>query len=118
LPHAHAQPQCVAVRRGNLEIDLFPVAALHLDGNRLAVQADQAAIANARAAIGAAQAAVETARAAVQADQAVAENARIQLGYTSIRSPITGRAGQRLLVNFRVAVCRTGPTERKSAFCM
>ncbi len=61
------------------------------------VQADQAAIANARAAIAAAQASVETARAALQADQAMAESARIQLGYTSIRAPISGRAGQRLV---------------------
>lgn len=61
------------------------------------VQADQAAINNAKAAIGAAQATVENAKAAIQADQAVAENARIQLGYTVIRSPIDGRAGQRLV---------------------
>jgi membrane fusion protein, multidrug efflux system len=61
------------------------------------VQADQAAINNAKAAIGAAQATVENAKAAIQADQAVVENARIQLGYTVIRSPINGRAGQRLV---------------------
>ena len=44
-----------------------------------AVQADKAAIESAKAAIGASTAAVE--------------NARVQLGFTSIRSPINGRTG-------------------------
>ena len=61
------------------------------------VQADRAAIVNAEAAIAAAQATIETAKAALQADQAVVETARIQLGYTSIHAPISGRAGQRLV---------------------
>ena len=61
------------------------------------VRADQAAVTNARAAIAVAQAAVENAKASIRADQAMVETARIQLGYTSIRSPITGRAGERLV---------------------
>jgi multidrug efflux system membrane fusion protein len=61
------------------------------------VRADRAAVTNARAAIAVAQAAVENAKASIRADQAMVEAARIQLGYTSIRSPITGRAGQRLV---------------------
>jgi membrane fusion protein, multidrug efflux system len=61
------------------------------------VRADQAAVTNARAAIAVAQAAVENAKASIRADQAVVEAARIQLGYTSIRSPISGRAGERLV---------------------
>jgi len=61
------------------------------------VRADRAAITNAKAAIAVAQAAVENTKAAIQADQAVVETARIQLGYTSIRSPISGRAGERLV---------------------
>ncbi len=61
------------------------------------VRADQAAVENAKAAIALAQAAVENAKAVIQADQAVVETARIQLGYTSIRSPIAGRAGERLV---------------------
>jgi membrane fusion protein, multidrug efflux system len=36
-------------------------------------------------------------KATIQADQAVVENAKIQLGYTSIYSPITGRTGNILL---------------------
>lgn len=36
-------------------------------------------------------------RATVQADEAVVENARVQLGYTSIYSPISGRTGSLLI---------------------
>lgn len=39
------------------------------------------------------QAAIESAQASVQAGEAAVKNARIQLGYTSIRSPIDGRTG-------------------------
>lgn len=39
----------------------------------------------------------ETAKAVVQAKEAAVGNAELQLGYTEIRAPITGRAGQRLL---------------------
>lgn len=61
------------------------------------VEADRAAITNAKAVIGAAQATVENARAVIQADEAVVENARIQLGYTTIRAPMTGRTGSLLV---------------------
>ena len=56
---------------------------------------DQArAEADARAAaVRADQAAIESARAAIQADLAALENARVQLGYTTISSPIDGRTG-------------------------
>ena len=67
------------------------------------IQADQAAITNAKAAIRAAQATVETIKAAIKADQAVVENARIQLGYTTIRAPMQGRTGN-LLVRVGSAV--------------
>ena len=49
------------------------------DASAQAVNADQAAIASARAAIG--------------ASQATAENAKVQLSYTTIYSPIDGRTG-------------------------
>ncbi len=39
----------------------------------------------------------ETAKAQVQAKEAAVSNAELLLGYTSIRAPIAGRAGQRLL---------------------
>jgi RND family efflux transporter MFP subunit len=58
------------------------------------VQADRAALANSKAALAAARATIETARAAVRADEAAADSARLQLGYTSIRSPLDGRMGR------------------------
>ena len=36
-------------------------------------------------------------RAQLQADQAAIESAKVQLAYTTIRSPLTGRAGFRLI---------------------
>ncbi len=61
------------------------------------VRADQAAIANARASLRAAQAAVENAKATVRADEAMVENARLQLAYTHITAPMTGRTGNLLI---------------------
>ena len=58
------------------------------------VQADRAALDNARAALGAARASIENARAVIRADEAAVENTRIQLGYTTIRSPLEGRMGR------------------------
>ncbi len=43
------------------------------------------------------RAAVENARAAIRADQAALDNARVNLGYTTIRAPIDGRAGNVLV---------------------
>src|SRR6185503_20031667 len=45
------------------------------------VQADRAALENARAGLTAARATIENARSVVRADEAVADSARIQLGY-------------------------------------
>lgn len=58
------------------------------------VQADRAALENARAALAAARATIENARAAVRADEAAVDSARLQLGYTSVRSPLDGRMGR------------------------
>ncbi len=45
------------------------------------------------AAVRADHAAIESAKAAIEADLAALENARVQLGYTTIASPIDGRTG-------------------------
>jgi RND family efflux transporter MFP subunit len=58
------------------------------------VQADRSALDNARAALGAAKATIENARAVIRADEAAVDNTRIQLGYTTIRSPLEGRMGR------------------------
>jgi multidrug efflux system membrane fusion protein len=67
------------------------------------IQADEAAVTNARASIRAAQATVENIKAVIKADQAVVENAQVQLGYTTIRAPMDARAGN-LLVRVGSAV--------------
>jgi multidrug efflux system membrane fusion protein len=43
------------------------------------------------------RAAVDQLKATIQLDQAQIDNAKVQLGYTTIRSPITGRTGVRLV---------------------
>jgi RND family efflux transporter MFP subunit len=58
------------------------------------VQADRAAFENAKAALAAARATIENARAVIRAGEAVVDSARIQLGYTTIRSPLDGRMGR------------------------
>jgi multidrug efflux system membrane fusion protein len=47
--------------------------------------------------VGSARAAVNSAEEAIKVDQAAVESAKVQLSYCSIRSPIDGRAGQRLV---------------------
>jgi len=61
------------------------------------VQADRAAIENAQAGLRADKAALENARAVVRGSRAGVETARIQLGYCSIRAPISGRTGSLLV---------------------
>jgi multidrug efflux system membrane fusion protein len=61
------------------------------------IQADKAAVENARAAVQADRAAVENAKATVRASAAAVDNAKIQLNYCRITSPITGRVGLRLV---------------------
>ena len=47
--------------------------------------------------VGSARAAVNSAHESIQVDMAAVESARVQLSYCTIRSPIDGRAGQRLV---------------------
>ena len=61
------------------------------------VQADRAALENAKASVRAAEAQMENARAAIKADEALVEAARLQLGYTTIRAPMDGRTGNLLV---------------------
>ena len=61
------------------------------------VQADRAAIENAQATLGANKAALENARAAVRGSEAAVETTRIQLGYCSLRAPLSGRTGSLLV---------------------
>ena len=58
------------------------------------VQADRAGFENAKASLAAARAAIENARAAIRAGEAAVDSTRLQLSYTSIRSPLDGRMGR------------------------
>jgi RND family efflux transporter MFP subunit len=58
------------------------------------VQADRAAFENATAALSAARATIENARAVIRADEAAVDSARLQLGYTTVTSPLDGRMGR------------------------
>lgn len=57
------------------------------------VRADEADINSAEQTVRADEAAIKSAEQTVQADEAAVESAKIQLGYTTIRSPIDGRTG-------------------------
>ncbi|HET9492559.1 MAG TPA: efflux RND transporter periplasmic adaptor subunit [Methylomirabilota bacterium] len=61
------------------------------------VQADRAAVENARASARAAEAMMENARAAIKANEAMVETVRLQLAYTTIRAPMDGRTGNLLV---------------------
>jgi membrane fusion protein, multidrug efflux system len=61
------------------------------------LQADQADIASAEETVRVDQAAVKSAEQTVRADEALIETARLQLSYTTIRSPIDGRTGSLML---------------------
>jgi multidrug efflux system membrane fusion protein len=61
------------------------------------VQADRAALENARASTRAAEAMVENARAVIRANEAMVDTARLQLAYTTIRAPMDGRTGNLLV---------------------
>ncbi|MEH2248375.1 efflux RND transporter periplasmic adaptor subunit [Nostoc sp.] len=63
------------------------------DAQQATVKADEGGVANAQAAVAAAQADVQNALAAVASDEAAIDNAKVQLSYSSIYSPIAGRAG-------------------------
>lgn len=62
------------------------------------IAADQAAIVNAQAQLQSDQAAAQTARANVSGNQAMLDSNRIQLGFTRITAPVTGKTGP-LLIN-------------------
>ena len=93
--NAQARRYTQLVDEGAISRELFDQVNTAARAAEATVRADQAALTNARAAIALAQATVESAKATIRADQALVETARIQLGYTSIRAPIAGRAGER-----------------------
>ncbi len=124
LENARVQDRRYAalVEQGYVAREQYDQVHTALETAAATVRADQAMVENARAAIGAAEAALEQAQAAVQAGQAAIENARasiradqaavesatLQLAYTEIRSPIAGRAGQRLVDLGNIVTANSG----------
>lgn len=69
-----------------------------LQASEAALVADRAAVVNARAQVMAEQAALQTAMAAVNADLASLAAARVQLGFSKIYAPLSGKTGP-ILIN-------------------
>jgi membrane fusion protein, multidrug efflux system len=61
------------------------------------VRADEADVRSAEETVRADQAAIRSAEQTVRADEAAMANTKVQLGYTTIRSPVDGRAGSIIL---------------------
>jgi multidrug efflux system membrane fusion protein len=57
------------------------------------VSADEAEVRSAEETVRADEAAIRSAEQSVRADEAAVDNAKLQLGYTTIRAPVDGRAG-------------------------
>jgi multidrug efflux system membrane fusion protein len=66
------------------------------------VRADEADVRSAEETVRADQAAIRAAEQLVRADEAAVESTKVQLGYTTIRSPIDGRAGSLMLTQGNV----------------
>jgi multidrug efflux system membrane fusion protein len=77
--------------------ELYDQFRTNLSALEATVNADRAAIENARAAAQAAQAGVDNAQAVIQADEAMVETAKLNVGYTTIRAPMDGRTGNLML---------------------
>src|SRR2546428_570077 len=77
--------------------ELYDQFRTNLSALEATLNADRAAVENARAAALAAQAVVDNARAVIRADEAMVETARLNLGYTTIRASMEGRTGNLML---------------------
>jgi multidrug efflux system membrane fusion protein len=85
------------VEKGYVAKEQYDQVRTNSESLAATVQADKAAIENAQAALRADKAALENAGAVVRGSRAAVETARIQLGYCSIRAPISGRTGSLLV---------------------
>jgi len=85
------------VEKGYVAKEQYDQVRTNSESLAATVQADRAAIENTQAALRADKAALENARAVVRGSRAAVETARIQLGYCSIRAPISGRTGSLLV---------------------
>jgi multidrug efflux system membrane fusion protein len=97
--HARQQEQRykTLVEKELIARELYDQFRTNLAAMDATVQANRAAVENARAAAQAAQAGVENVRAVIRADEAMLQTARLNLGYTTIRAPMAGRTGNLML---------------------
>lgn len=82
------------VQQGLIAREQYDQIRTNMSALEATVEADRAALENSRAALAASRAAIENARASIRANEAAADTARLQLGYTSIKSPLDGRMGR------------------------
>ncbi len=85
------------VEKGYVAKEQYDQVRTNSESLAATVQADRAAIENAQAALRADKAALENVRAVVRGSRAAVETAKIQLGYCSIRAPLSGRTGSLLV---------------------
>jgi multidrug efflux system membrane fusion protein len=85
------------VDQGLIARDQYDQIKTNMLALQATVQADHAAVENAKASAQAAEAMVENARAAINVNEAMVDTARIQLAYTTIRAPMEGRTGNLLV---------------------
>ncbi|HEU5197753.1 MAG TPA: efflux RND transporter periplasmic adaptor subunit [Methylomirabilota bacterium] len=81
------------LKRELISQEQYDLVKTTADALAATVRSDEAEVSSAEETVRADHAAVRSAEEIVKADAALVENARLQLGYTTIRSPIDGRAG-------------------------
>jgi multidrug efflux system membrane fusion protein len=98
MDNARAQEQRyrTLVEQGLIARDQYDQIRTNFLALQATVQADRAAVENAKASAQAAEAMVENARAAIKVNEAMVDTARIQLAYTTIKAPMDGRTGNLL----------------------
>jgi multidrug efflux system membrane fusion protein len=92
-----AKRYAILAEKGYVAKEQYDQVRTNWESLAATVQADKAAIEHAQATLRANQAALENARAVVRASGAAVETSRIQLGYCSVRAPLSGRTGSLLV---------------------
>lgn len=85
------------LQRGLIAQEQYDGIRTNMESLAATVGADEADVRSAEDTVRADEAAVGSAEQAVRADEAAVANAKLQLGYTTIRSPVDGRTGALML---------------------
>jgi multidrug efflux system membrane fusion protein len=89
-------------QQGAISLDQAQQYSTNSQSSQATLQADREAIANAQAAIKVDQATIKNAEGVVKSDQGALHSAEVQLSYTKIYAPISGRAGNTLVTQGNV----------------